>query len=474
MLRDGSVTNYSYRNKVTDYRSCFISYSVPKQERQQFSMEQDVNKESEKKRNWKRYLPMMILAVLGAIGGFLYYRFVGCVSGACPITSNPISSTVYAACAGRAAWLYRYPGKENGGTGQMKKVVIIGGVAVEPAARQGFADWTKQPKSCCSSAGNTSPTQTAALHISRRRRDQDASGAAAADAGGDAPEVPGGRPACKTKCSPSTVKRKPCSSSRPRRAKRIQNPTTYGQSRPVRRRSSPPFPASTPRACRRSGPCRIPTASARSCASRGVKSAAVIGGGFVGLEMAENLRHAGLEVSLIEALDQVMSPIDFEMAQLLHETLVQNGVDLHLGDAVESFNDVVGGVDIKLKSGQNRLRRACDPLHRRAPERPARQGSGALRSTRAAASWSTTTCSRPILPSTPWDVVGGAGFHHKRPDHDPARGSRQQAGAHRGGQHRGAGRDLRRHAGLVHRQGVRPLGRSTGENEKTLVQARAS
>ncbi len=86
---------------------------------------------------------------------------------------------------------------------------------------------------------------------------------------------------------------------------------------------------------------------------QGVKSAAVIGGGFVGLEMAENLRHAGLEVSLIEALDQVMSPIDFEMAQLLHETIVQNGVDLHLGDAVESFNDVAGGVNIQLKSGKS-------------------------------------------------------------------------------------------------------------------------
>ncbi len=85
---------------------------------------------------------------------------------------------------------------------------------------------------------------------------------------------------------------------------------------------------------------------------QGVKSAAVIGGGFIGLEMAENLRHAGLEVSLIEALDQVMSPIDFEMAQLLHESIVQNGVQLHLGDAVESFNDVVGGLDIKLKSGK--------------------------------------------------------------------------------------------------------------------------
>lgn len=84
---------------------------------------------------------------------------------------------------------------------------------------------------------------------------------------------------------------------------------------------------------------------------QGVKSAAVIGGGFIGLEMAENLRHAGLTVSLIEALDQVMSPIDFEMAQLLHEGLLQNGVNLHLGDAVESFHDVVGGVEIRLKSG---------------------------------------------------------------------------------------------------------------------------
>ncbi len=85
---------------------------------------------------------------------------------------------------------------------------------------------------------------------------------------------------------------------------------------------------------------------------QGVKSAAVIGGGFIGLEMAENLNHAGIEVNLIEALDQVMSPIDFEMAQLLHESLEQNGVRLYLGDAVESFTDILGGVEIKLKSGK--------------------------------------------------------------------------------------------------------------------------
>lgn len=84
---------------------------------------------------------------------------------------------------------------------------------------------------------------------------------------------------------------------------------------------------------------------------QGIKNAAVIGGGFIGLEMAENLRHAGLEVSLIEALDQVMAPLDFEMAQLLHENILQNGVKLQLGDGVSSFSDDGSAVTITLKSG---------------------------------------------------------------------------------------------------------------------------
>lgn len=84
----------------------------------------------------------------------------------------------------------------------------------------------------------------------------------------------------------------------------------------------------------------------------GVKSAAVIGGGFIGLEMAENLRHIGLSVSIIEMLDQVMAPLDYEMAQLLHENIAQNGVHLHLGDGVSSFADSGDKVDITLKSGK--------------------------------------------------------------------------------------------------------------------------
>ena len=82
-----------------------------------------------------------------------------------------------------------------------------------------------------------------------------------------------------------------------------------------------------------------------------VRSAAVIGGGFIGLEMAENLRHAGLAVSIIEAADQVMAPLDFELAQLLHENIRENGVDLRLGDAVAAFEDDGSRVTVKLQSG---------------------------------------------------------------------------------------------------------------------------
>ena len=82
-----------------------------------------------------------------------------------------------------------------------------------------------------------------------------------------------------------------------------------------------------------------------------VRSAVVIGGGFIGLEIAENLKHAGLRVSLVEALDQVMVPIDFEMAQLLHEEIRTQGVDLHLADGVDSFVDAGELVTVKLKSG---------------------------------------------------------------------------------------------------------------------------
>lgn len=76
-------------------------------------MEQDASNKNPKQISWKRYLPMMILAVVGAIGGYLYYRFVGCVSGTCPLTSNPYISTVYGGVLGALIGNIVTPGKKK-------------------------------------------------------------------------------------------------------------------------------------------------------------------------------------------------------------------------------------------------------------------------------------------------------------------------------------------------------------------------
>ncbi len=68
-----------------------------------------------------------------------------------------------------------------------------------------------------------------------------------------------------------------------------------------------------------------------------ITEVAVVGGGFIGLEVAENLRMAGKEVSLIEALNQVMAPFDYDMAQILHKELTDKGVHLILNDGVKAI-----------------------------------------------------------------------------------------------------------------------------------------
>lgn len=87
--------------------------------------------------------------------------------------------------------------------------------------------------------------------------------------------------------------------------------------------------------------------------NRKPRTVAVIGGGFIGLEMAENLHKRGIHVSIVEAQNQVMAPIDFEMAQMLHENMVNNGVDLRLGDGVKEFRSHDGIVEIALSSGDS-------------------------------------------------------------------------------------------------------------------------
>lgn len=70
-----------------------------------------------------------------------------------------------------------------------------------------------------------------------------------------------------------------------------------------------------------------------------LKDVAVVGGGFIGVETAESMRMAGLNVSLIEAADQIMMPFDYDMAQLLHKEIYDQGINLVLNDSVVEITD---------------------------------------------------------------------------------------------------------------------------------------
>lgn len=72
---------------------------------------------------------------------------------------------------------------------------------------------------------------------------------------------------------------------------------------------------------------------------KGIKDIAVIGGGFIGVEVAENLKLAGHEVTLVEFADQVMAPFDYDMAQILHKEMVDHGVQLVLNDGLAEIVD---------------------------------------------------------------------------------------------------------------------------------------
>jgi len=82
------------------------------------------------------------------------------------------------------------------------------------------------------------------------------------------------------------------------------------------------------------------------------QTAAVIGGGFIGLEMAENLQARGLNTTIIEMSNQVMAPLDFEMAAILHEHIFNKGVNLILEDGVKSFAQKESKTIITLQSGE--------------------------------------------------------------------------------------------------------------------------
>ncbi len=83
----------------------------------------------------------------------------------------------------------------------------------------------------------------------------------------------------------------------------------------------------------------------------GTKEAVVIGGGFVGVEMAENLRERGLRVTLVEAADQILAPLDKDMSVLCEKELSDHGIRLILKDGVKEFAEAGAKVEVLLNSG---------------------------------------------------------------------------------------------------------------------------
>lgn len=86
--------------------------------------------------------------------------------------------------------------------------------------------------------------------------------------------------------------------------------------------------------------------------SHDVRQVIVVGGGFIGLEMAENLRSAGAAVSIVEMSNQVMAPVDFSIASFVHQELMAHGVGLYLGRGVEHFEKEGDQIKVFLSSGE--------------------------------------------------------------------------------------------------------------------------
>lgn len=84
-----------------------------------------------------------------------------------------------------------------------------------------------------------------------------------------------------------------------------------------------------------------------------VNRAVVVGAGFIGLEMAENLHHTGAAVSIVEMGNQVMAPVDFSIASHVHQHLLQKGVQLYLEQSVERFERKGDHVEVFLSNGQS-------------------------------------------------------------------------------------------------------------------------
>lgn len=86
-----------------------------------------------------------------------------------------------------------------------------------------------------------------------------------------------------------------------------------------------------------------------------IESAVVIGGGFIGIEMAENLREKGVNVTLIEAAPHILAPFDSDMVTIAEKEMEDNGVNLILSDGVKSFKEAEDDIEVSLSSGKKVL-----------------------------------------------------------------------------------------------------------------------
>lgn len=82
------------------------------------------------------------------------------------------------------------------------------------------------------------------------------------------------------------------------------------------------------------------------------RHAVVVGGGFIGLEMAENLHDLGINIAVVEMANQVMAPLDYSMATIVHQQLIEKKVDLRLEDGVSRFEETSEGILVHLRSGK--------------------------------------------------------------------------------------------------------------------------
>ncbi len=89
-----------------------------------------------------------------------------------------------------------------------------------------------------------------------------------------------------------------------------------------------------------------------SLKDRNIKNSVVVGGGYVGVETAENLKHLGIETTLIEAGDNILSPFDYEISKHLEYELINNGINLLLKEKVIKFENNDSTIKIYLESGK--------------------------------------------------------------------------------------------------------------------------